>query len=54
MFCFAKFRIRNFTYAALWFVSRPVFTNIEQSVDDVGFLKFTSNAKVLTFKGKIS
>jgi len=38
-------------------VSQPVFTNIEQSVDcvvDVGFRKFISNVKVLTFERKIS
>ena len=36
MLYFAKFRRRNFVYGALWLVSRPVFTNIERSVDDVG------------------
>jgi len=33
----------------LWLVSRPVFTNIKQSVDcvvDVGFRKFISNVVV--------
>ena len=56
MFYFAKFRRRNFTYLALWLVSRPVFTNIKWSVDDVGFRKFISNVKVLTctFERKIS
>ena len=35
-------------------VSWPVFTNIEQSIVDVGFRKFISSVKVLTFKRKIS
>ena len=51
---FAKFRRRNFAYGALWLVSRPVFTNIEQSVVDVGFRKFISSVKVFTFERKIS
>jgi len=29
MFYFVKFCRRNFTYGALWLVSRPVFTNKE-------------------------
>jgi len=37
----------------LWLVSRPVFTNIERSVVNVGFQKFISNVKVLTFERKI-
>jgi len=40
---FLKFPTRNFTYGALWLVSRPVFTNIEWNIDDVGFRKFISN-----------
>ena len=43
MYYFLKYRRRNFTYGALWLISRPVFTNIEQSVDcvvDVVFRKF--------------
>jgi len=44
---------RNFTYGALWLVSRPVLTNIKWSVDDVDFWKFISNVKVLTFEKKI-
>ena len=43
----------NFAYGALWLDSRPVFTNIEQSIVDVGFRKFISSVKVLTFKRKI-
>jgi len=43
MFYFAKFHRRNFTYRALWLVSRPLFTNIERSVVDVGFRQFISN-----------
>jgi len=57
MFYFAKFRRRNFTYGVLWLVSRPVFTDIEwtvNSVVDVGFRKFISNVKVLTFDRNIS
>jgi len=54
MFYFAKFHRRNFVYGALWLVSWPVFTNIEQSIVDVGFRKFISSVKVLTFKRKIS
>jgi len=50
MFYFAKFHIRNFTYGALCIVSRPVFTNIESSVNDFGFQKFISYVKVLTFE----
>jgi len=33
-------------------VSRPVFTNIERSVVDVGFQKFISSVKVPTFEKK--
>ena len=54
MFYFVKFHKRNFTYGALWLVSRPVSTNIERNVIDVGFWKFISNVKVLTFERKIS
>ena len=53
MFYFVKFRRRNFTYEALWLVNRPVFANIEWSVDDVGFQEFISNVKELTFERKI-
>jgi len=54
MFYFVKFHRRNFTYEVLWLVSRPVITNIERSVVDVGFQKFISNVKVVTFERKIN
>jgi len=43
MFYLAKFRRRNFTYGDLWMVSRTVFTNIEWSVNNIGFQKFISS-----------
>ena len=51
----AKFRRRNFAYGAFWLVSRPVFTNIERSVDcvvDVGFRKLISSVKSAHFRKK--
>jgi len=55
MFYFTKFRRRNFAYGALWLVSQPVFTNIEQSVDrvaQIGFRKFISSVKSAHFRKK--
>jgi len=49
-----NFAEKNFAYGALWMVSRPVFTNIEWSVGDVGIRKFISSVKVLTIERKIS
>ena len=52
MFYFTKFLLRNFAYGAIWLVRRPVFTNIERSVVDVGFLKFISSVKSAHFRNK--
>jgi len=52
MYYFAKFRRRNLAYGALLLVSRPVFTNIEQSVVDVGFRKFYFQCESAYFQKK--
>jgi len=49
--------LRNFSteisLMELWLVSQRVFRNFEWSVDDVGFRKFISDVKMLTFERKI-
>jgi len=54
MFYLAKFCGRNFTYVALWLVSRPVFTNIDMKRRIWLNWKFISSVKVLIFERKIS
>jgi len=51
---FCEILQKKFHLWSTWLVNLPVFTNIEWSVVDVGFWKFISNVKVLTFERIIS